>query len=458
MNNRINSTQVLVYSTTPKSYIKIELRAVILGVSILILVLIGYAVTNAALYLAALLVIIKTIKAKSCVEALIPFSIIITWGAEIWNMVGFRLYTIIRVIVIVSIITKYINRRNLRKTSIDSLLAIICFIIYFALRGMISGAVNINTIVNLGICYTIICFTTSSVEKGQLSVLSCALATGVLISVAIVYISPSIPRLNSTVSKMILTHNRYGVNAMLRMSGLTYDPNLFGLYALVSASIVMRSLIIHNYKNLLEYILLIMLAISGVLTMSKAYIVISIVLFGIFLFAWMSTRMVSIRKKALACIAFICLAVYVLYALNPYINAIQERFDARSISDMSSGRTDIWKSYIEMIFSSIKELLLGHGFSVGTGQVSSPHNIILYLLYYFGLLGTVIYLIMISCIYKTACGYSKSLNRRRTDISAIVPLACYFTFSLTIDPFMLYDVKMVILSVCFMSVRNASVL
>ena len=83
--------------------------------------------------------------------------------------------------------------------------------------------------------------------------------------------------------------------------------------------------------------------------------------------------------------------------------------------------------------------------------MSSPHNFIVYMLLHFGIFGIGIYISMILSLMKYC--WIRSVEKKGfingTRVIYCLPLLSYFVFSLSIDPFMLYDVKMIMLIICF---------
>ena len=62
-----------------------ERRIIIIASLLLLIVLAGYLFTPTILFIALPIVSYYSIKASNPIESLIPFAIIVTWGAQIWN-------------------------------------------------------------------------------------------------------------------------------------------------------------------------------------------------------------------------------------------------------------------------------------------------------------------------------------------------------------------------------------
>ena len=128
-------------------------------------------------------------------------------------------------------------------------------------------------------------------------------------------VSVYIPKLYNVVDSMMKTYNVFGESKLSRMSGMTYDPNLFGLYVIIG--VVANLCVVHTkkYKNcLFNVIIALVLTVMGIMTLSKTFIiVISLVGCG-FIGVWINSRQISFSKK----ITIIGILVIVLFILASY--------------------------------------------------------------------------------------------------------------------------------------------
>ena len=69
------------------------------------------------------------------------------------------------------------------------------------------------------------------------------------------------------------------------------------------------------------------------------------------------------------------------------IDVILTRFSwADNASELTTGRTDLWKIYLTAIFDSPRLLLLGQGFTNVLIAPKASHNTLIQLVYQFGIL------------------------------------------------------------------------
>lgn len=70
------------------------------------------------------------------------------------------------------------------------------------------------------------------------------------------------------------------------------------------------------------------------------------------------------------------------------------------LSTFTTGRWDIWKSYISVIIKNSKNIFLGVGADAPYVNNEAPHNTIILLVYYFGLVGTLLYISCYLCLIR----------------------------------------------------------
>jgi O-antigen ligase len=82
-------------------------------------------------------------------------------------------------------------------------------------------------------------------------------------------------------------------------------------------------------------------------------------------------------------------------------NVVLVRFDeASDIATLTTGRSDLWASYTEYLIQNPFVLLFGSGFGAPLINGHGAHNTYLDLLYYLGIVGTVILLAYFASVFK----------------------------------------------------------
>lgn len=443
---------------TQFSKIKEETKLIITILSVFVLIVAGYAVNSVLVLLAWLLLIGIILFSHSAEDTLIPYIMIVTWGAEIWGVIGARSYTIIKLLTLFLFLFRAIRSQNKGKNQIcidkQFFLFYALFSLYVFAGIMVCNTGDVGTGINLVLCYLVIYYAVSIVDYSFYRKASLALALGVVLSAGLFYIAPNVPRLQYVVNQMIQTTNIYGANSLTRLSAMAYDPNQYGLYVIIALTVLLRCLFLEGFRNRVMIFLCVILSILGVLTLSKSYLIIFVFLFVLFSYRLLSATNIRTNYKLLIISLLIIVGALSINSLGTYIDAFIERFMVSSANDLTTGRTTIWARYIDIIFNNISVLFFGTSISYSLPNYSSPHNFILYMIFHFGILGSLIYVCMIVGILREA----KKMYLIKTDANInityrFVPLIIYLMYSMTIDPFLLYDAKIALLVPAFISAK-----
>lgn len=180
-----------------------------------------------------------------------------------------------------------------------------------------------------------------------------------------------------------------GVSDLHRLKLLTSNENSLSIYCSLSLSVFVSNLI-QGKGNIFKNIILSLVAIAfGLSTLSKCFLIVCvfIILYLFVMLIW------KYKFKSLRFIipALIILAILSL-AMHTKIETIFERFFAKldeslSLSDITTGRSELWTIYINKIISSIPIMLFGVGFFNERLILRGPHNLLLHIIYRMGLVG-----------------------------------------------------------------------
>ena len=181
-----------------------------------------------------------------------------------------------------------------------------------------------------------------------------------------------------------------------RFTGLYMDPNYFSILVIIC----LVSLLIFAFKKEIKSGLAVVLAIAlvyfGCLTYSRLFYL-SLMIAIVFVLV---LRMKS-TGKIIGSIALLSVALIMgLYFANKagIISNILYRFSA---TDITNNRTNIWGQYIDYFNSSVKTLFLGDGIGASYYNGVGPHNTYIEMVYFLGIIGSLIYVGMYWCILKT---------------------------------------------------------
>lgn len=182
---------------------------------------------------------------------------------------------------------------------------------------------------------------------------------------------------------------------MLRYSGLSYDANFYSLIAVVSICIVVHN--IRKNGSFINYIILVGTILLGMQTLSKSFYLCAAVLV-------LYSMVVSKNKKKYALfigVGIVLVLPYILDSLLPLLDVMDQRLDRnQDASSFTTGRTDLWKMYSDILFGSADGLLIGHGAVLPHGM-EAAHNTYLELLFKFGIIGTFFDVILVTKVFKS---------------------------------------------------------
>lgn len=191
-------------------------------------------------------------------------------------------------------------------------------------------------------------------------------------------------------SAMRLSENNYAT----RFSGLQGNPNYFTIDIIVVLSAIV--VLTYNKKSTwLQMSCFVALSAFGLMSISKSFLLSWIILMLFWLLASLKQGASRFVKMMFALVLMTFVIYFVAYdSVELYL----QRFlwDSNgTVSSITTGRSDIWKSYLDEIFGNIKILFLGNGLNTISKYGKGAHNTYLESMYTIGLFGSMLLLIAI---------------------------------------------------------------
>lgn len=428
-------------------------RNILLLALILFASIVGaYAFNSKLVYLAFAICVFFMITSKDACDVLIPFSIVVTWGAEIWGLGSNHLYTFLKLLMMGIFFIKLRMEKKAGGNVVAFLICLSLFTLYVFVGDFLStDCKELMQIINLFLCYLIVFFYCSSADSKNLQLLSFSFGIGTALSACIYWMGFLIPSLNEVVLEMLQTANTFGDFEVGRLSAMTYDPNLYGFFVVISMSLNICIMYRKKYKGVFwNAILTLFLFVLGMMTLSKAFFLVGGMVLAIFVWLLFRSNNVSRSAKAYVTVVLIVALFAFIYYLGFYFELFAERFKGDDASDVTTGRSNLWVFYLNYLFDNPGVLFTGATIGGKFDDYSTPHNFIIYLLYFFGVFGTLFYVLMISSLIKVARRINPLASRHSHHIM-LLPIVAYFVYILSIDPFMLYDIKIMTLTCCITS-------
>ena len=148
----------------------------------------------------------------------------------------------------------------------------------------------------------------------------------------------------------------------------------------------------------------------GFFTFSKSYILLLAIILVAYIIEYSKHPF-----KILISIAGVlgCLLLVEYFSSIQILALIEARFTvAEDANDLTTGRVDLWKMYIEYIFSDIRCFLVGRGFNAAALR-KAAHNTYIDFIYRFGIIGTacwVVYFFKCKAVVSALNGNKRSFN------------------------------------------------
>ncbi len=375
------------YVTKPDTATKKDSMKYVLSMCLVLAILIfARAASNIMFYAFALvsLAIFVFSSVSHCFSILLfllPFATILKTGV---NDMSF--FTILFFLVVLKMI---FEKKKLRITLLLSLMAFAMYCFAFSGLGMLTTVINM--VAGMVMVY---CLKTTSVDA-EISVT--AFSLGVIGSSVLALMKDVFPIVNVFVTDAMFRLE--GDDYALRFVGLMGNPNYFTLdiIMILSAIIVMMY---HKSSSPFYTVFFVALSIFGIMSVSKSFLLSWALLLIMWLFLAIKQGAGNFVKFLI--IVFIGGGIVYFFAYDA-INAYLFRFaedSGGSLGDVTTGRTDIWKVYLDAIFNDVKILIFGNGLKTLADGAKGTHNTYLESLFELGLLGTGVFL---TCV-KTCMG------------------------------------------------------
>lgn len=225
-------------------------------------------------------------------------------------------------------------------------------------------------------------------------------------------------------------------NNIFRFRGFYGSPNTLYMTALLGLSCAMY-LFFKNQIDIYEYLALYFsLSILTLITQSKSGIVIWAILTIISAVLYVKQ---DVKKHIWLVLSALVLLVLTLLIFKDLTLAILERFTNISstnfFSQLTTGRDEIWLAYIKAIFSNPANALFGHGmlskyvYVPAQERERAQHNLYIFLLYKFGIIG----LIFLGFIIAE---FIKASHKTKPAFINYIPLIYFLIVALVDNTFM----------------------
>lgn len=340
------------------------------------------------------------------------------------------LFTYLQLLMVVKILL------TAKRINVKFILIWCIFFVYVTIGSQGNFTVLIKQAVIPLIIYCFVCFCNINLKT-----LSYFFLVGTLVSSVVAWNMKYIPNL----SNYVVYDKVYGTNLVdtYRFSGLYSDPNYYSLI-LILTMICLLLLFVYKKMNYEAFLFVGIFTFFGAQTGSKSFLLMFAVTFGLYVL------LLFINKRYLLgsffTLAFIVMGVLILSgAIDMFATTIARLESGSSTSDLTTGRTDTWRVYMDYFDQNFTSLLFGSG--VGSGLVGkyAAHNTYIDFLYYYGIFGTILF--VITCVSAFCCK-----NKFRIKFSNCFPVFCIGTMFAFLSGLMHFDFAF-ILALLFFLIR-----
>lgn len=223
----------------------------------------------------------------------------------------------------------------------------------------------------------------------------------------------------------------------LRFTGLDGDPNFLSFYIMISIAGIGILLFYETQKRvkLLYYSILILLSLFGFLTFSNSFIIIWSLYFASYILLVNKGKK---RMQYIICIMMFFIVIYTMF--TPFTSILSkgysyramnftQRYDINPIIALTSGRSDMWKTYLISWSESTINILFGKGNMAR--EFYTSHNTFIRILYMFGLFGLLSFIFMIIA-YSRQIYYKKKVSKNYVNY---IPIVVFILYTLVLDMF-----------------------
>lgn len=224
-------------------------------------------------------------------------------------------------------------------------------------------------------------------------------------------------------------------SSIKRFKGLFEDPNYYMTLLTVGIALVLKLKDSGRIGNRYFICMLGGMTLFGILTYSKTFFLMFILLVGIYV-VWQFWNRKVFRGMFLTIAAVVAMILIFTMENSPFAVVLERFRGGKTISDFTTNRSDIYLLYIREITRSLGVFFFGKGLAAD-GLSFDPHNVYLEITYYIGIIG----LILFVAFYASMVGVAERKTRHapRQNVIAkyevlLIVLVLFFTLHGMFEP------------------------
>lgn len=295
----------------------------------------------------------------------------------------------------------FLNEKS--KLSIYQVLSVLALIIFSLFNIDNSGLIKL---VDLLIYFLLAILVMNAQESIDVRKLLLFFVAGILIASALGFFSDYVPGLSEFMrdTKVELDDG----DVFGRFSGIQTNPNFYtmDITIAIAALLYMIGMKKHQWY---DYMMVVVLFGFGVLSLSLSFfLTVGGIFLLYFIYKLFQLSRISFNLKAFIrgmVVILLVLIIITQLANIPYFDIYLRRlgvgsFVTQSLSDLTTGRSDIWSAYLKLYLSDWRIFLFGVGYSLENYNLRQSHSYFLELLIHLGVVGSIIYLNGLNAVFK----------------------------------------------------------
>ncbi len=233
-----------------------------------------------------------------------------------------------------------------------------------------------------------------------------------------------------------------------RFKGLFEDPNYYMTLLTVGIALVLKLKDSNRVGKRYFAFMLGSLTLFGILTYSKTFFLMFIMLVGIYV-VWQYWNRRVFRGLAMTLLAVVAMVLIFTMENSPFAVVLTRFREGKTLSDFTTNRSDVYLLYIREISSSLVGFFFGKGMAA-EGLFFDPHNVYLEITYYIGVVGLVLFVgFYISMVYvaKGKLDQAPRQNLVAKYEVLLIVLVLFFTLHGMFEPVLYANLFMAFLSI-----------
>lgn len=398
---------------------KIELSDIFIKALIAVLILFGtYNAVFAAF--AFVLCVAFFIKDKECDTVKMLFFLMPLAPIFKLSSSSSSLFTYLELVFILMV---YAKKRFVVKHELSSVILFSVYILFFQLLyDTLNITSTIKMIVNIAILFQISKFPIENSADLFVSYIA-----GVLCSSLYRFFDSSIFKISAYTSQKVLGFG--GGVFVTRFSGLYTDPNYYAISLIISLCIIVFLYMKKRISLITMAVLSIFLCVLAGMTGSKSALVMLII--PVFEMVYVYCKE---RRYIVLTVFFVAMIVIIIGIVRGKIAIFNTTFDRlnldnKSIDALTTGRTVLWRDYLNYFNEHIFKAIFGSSIAVTTLKtsisVTEPHNTYIDLILQLGIVGTLGFLF---CIRLAYTNMRRSIKRGFQNYTLLFVIAVMYCF------------------------------